>query len=96
MRGTILRVAGKSNSMSSPSISEKVNADVRGWLVLIGLGVLLGAMIVWVLWSAADVRAWKSGLTRSSARWPSSRTNGGPEDDLVARPRHPSLTSPSV
>ena len=55
MRGTILRVAGTSNSMSSPSISEQVNADVRGWLVLIGLGVLLGAMSVGVLWSAADV-----------------------------------------
>ena len=55
MRGRILRVAGKSTSMSSPSISEQVNADVRGWLVLIGLGVLLGAMSVWVLWSAADV-----------------------------------------
>ena len=41
-------------------------------------------------------RAWihlRPGSARLSARWPSSRTNGGPEDDLVV---HPRLTSPSV
>ena len=56
MRGTILRVARKSTSMSSPSISEQVNADLRWWLVQMGLAVFLGAMIVWTLWTAADVR----------------------------------------
>ena len=42
--------------MSSPSISEQVNADLRWWLVQMGLAVFLGAMIVWTLWTAADVR----------------------------------------
>ena len=56
MRGTRLRVAGKSTSMSLPSISEQLNADIRWWLAQMGLAVFLGAMIVWILWTAADVR----------------------------------------
>ena len=42
--------------MSLPSISEQLNADIRWWLAQMGLAVFLGAMIVWILWTAADVR----------------------------------------
>ncbi len=54
--GAIPHVVGKGKSMSSSSISEKVDSDFRSSLVLTGLGVFLGAMIVWTLWSVVDLR----------------------------------------
>lgn len=56
LRRTLPEVVGKRKSMSSSSISEKVDADIRGWLVTVALGVFLGAMIVWFLWSVVDLR----------------------------------------
>ena len=54
--GAIPHVVGKRKSMSSSSISEKLDADFRRWLVTVALGVFLGAMIVWFLWSVVDLR----------------------------------------